>query len=128
MSKKRKPHDPAYMVKQSEMRSHINRVLKSDPLVQKSILEEARRVSLIELEEQEVDIITIFLLSLRNSEKYGRKRLLRVSKVLMDSLKSYKDCSVEDLVAMRERLRKEVSVDVEHLDEEVAEYENTIKG
>lgn len=135
MSKKKrkdkKPHDPAYMVKQSEMRLHIDRLLKSDPLVQQAINEEVKRATMNEMKEQEVDIKALFLLTIRRSENYGRKRLLRVAKTLNELMKGYEefyeDC---DRYAMRVHLRNEVGIDVEHLDEEVEKFvaeENTNK-
>ena len=126
----KKNHDPAYMVRESDMRSHIDRLLKSDPCVQKAIDEEVKRVSLIEFKEQEVDIWALFLLAIRRSEKYGRKRLLRVSKTISEVLKSYEegDC---DRSTMRTQLRKEVCIDVEHIEEEVEKFvkeQDTNKG
>lgn len=135
MSKKKrknnKPHDPAYMVRESDMRLHIDRLLKNDPLVQQAINEEVKRVSMIEFEEQEIDLWALFLLALRRSEKYGRKRLLRVACTLAELMKGYEekyeDC---DRFAMRLHLRDEVGIDVEHIEEEVEKFatqENTTK-
>lgn len=129
---KQKSHDPVYMVRTSDMRSHIDRLLKSDPLVQQAIQEEARRVNLEEMEKQEADIRALILLSLRRSEKFGRKRLLRFAKTLTELQekyeKSYEEC---DRYAMRLHLREEVGIDVEHLEEEVEKFvveENSNKG
>ena len=120
---KNKSHDPAYMVRQSDIRDHIDRLLKNDPLVLQAIQEEAHRANLAELKEQEVDVKALFLLVIRRSEGYGRKRLLRIAKTLNELMKDYEeslgDC---DRFAMRYQLKEEVGIDVTRLDEEIEKY------
>lgn len=129
---KKKSHDPAYMVRQSDMRDHIDRLLKNDPLVLQAIQEEARRANLAEAKEQEVDVKALFLLVIRRSEGYGRKRLLRIAKTLNELMKDYEECLGDcDRFAMRYQLKEEVGIDVAHLDEEIEKYvaeENARKG
>lgn len=118
-----KNHDPAVMVKNSEMRSHIHSLLKNDPDVQKAIQEEVRVANLEEAKKQDLDILTLILFTLHRSEKYGRIRLLRYAKtltVLKDYYEGrYEDC---DMFAMRQHLKEETGIDVEHLDEEVEKF------
>lgn len=94
----------------------FQKALKSDPLMQKYI-EEA---NLAEMKKQDLDIMTLFLLTLHESEGFGRKRLLRVAKslsVLQDYYTGkYQDC---DLYAMRLKLKEQTGIDIEHLQEEV---------
>ena len=47
-----KSHDPAFMVRESDMRSHIDRLLKTDPRVQQALEEEADRVQLLVAQKQ----------------------------------------------------------------------------
>ena len=118
-----KKSEPAYMVKQSEISSHIDRFLKSDPNIQKAIQEEVQKNTLAEIKEQEIDIQALFLLAVRRSEKLGKKRLLRVARTLIELMKHYEeryeDC---DRYAMRLHLKEEVDIDVEHLEEEIERY------
>ena len=120
---KQKTHDPVYTVRESDMRSHIDRLLKTDPNVQRAIQEEARRVSLIEAEKQDKEIFTLILMSLHRSEKYGRKRLLRFAKTLMEMKEQYREHYEEcDMLAMKKHLLLETGIDVDHLKEEVEKY------
>lgn len=120
---KKKSRDPAYMVRQSDMRDHIDRLLKNDPIVLQAIQEEARRANLAEAKEQEVDVKALFLLVIRRSEGYGRKRLLRIAKTLNELMKDYEECLGDcDRFAMRYQLKEEVGIDVAHLDEEIEKY------
>ena len=119
------------IVDKSKIRAEIDRMLKSDELVQQALQEEARRANLAEFKEQDTDLKALFLLSIRRSEGYGRNRLLRVASVLNEVLKEYAECYEQyDREAMRKHLKDETGIDVEHLDEEVAKYvaENTNKG
>lgn len=127
--KKHKPQAPA--LPDSVVRAEISRLLKTDPLVQQAIKEEARRVNILEFQKQDDDLKALFLLAVRRSEKYGRKRLLRVAKVLNEVLKEYAECYEQyDREEMRKHLKDETGIDIEHLDEEVAKYveANTNKG
>lgn len=122
---KQKSHDPAYMVKQSEMRSHIDRLLQSEE-VQQAIKEEANRVYIKEAKKQDVDIITLILMSLhRSKERMGRIRLLRFCHTFNELQKYYEgrydDC---DMFAMRKHLKEEVGIDVERINEEVEKFLN----
>lgn len=120
--KKAKTHDPAYMVKQSDMRSHFDRVLQSEE-VQSAIREEARRVSREEARQSDCDILTLILMALHRREGYGRTRLLRFCNMFNELQKYYEgfyeDC---DMFAMRKHLREEVGIDVERIKEEVEKF------
>lgn len=118
-------HDPAVMVKQSDFQSHFDRFLQSDE-VQRAIQEEARRVSLLEAQKQDVDILTLILMSLHKSkEKMGRVRLLRFC-VTFNALQRYYEGRYEDadLFAMRKHLKEEVGIDVEHINDEIERFLN----
>lgn len=122
-AEKKKSHDPAFVVKQSDMRSHIDRLLKNDPIVQQALQEEARRVNLEEAKKQDLDIMTLILYSLYRGEGYGKKRLIRVASTMNDLKKYYEGLFEElDMYAMRKHLREEAGVDVEKLDEEIEKY------
>lgn len=129
MKRRKKTKDPAYMVRNSDLKNHIDRVIKSDDGVQRAIQEEVQRLLSLEEDEREVDMRAIFLLTLRRHSNLGRKRLLQYAKTLNEELKKYREKYEEcDRYAMRIHLREEVGIDVEHLDEEVkklAEEENT---
>lgn len=124
--------DRTIVLKESEVRAFIRNFLKNDPDVQKEIAEESRRVSIEELNKQEVDVDTIILSVLHNSEGYGRKRLLRFAGnfiALRNYYKNrYEDC---DMFAMRKHLKESTGIDVENLSEELRRFateENTNKG
>ena len=121
---KQKNHEPTFTVKQSDMRSHIDRVLNSVE-VQEAIREEARRVSREEAKQSDLDILTLILMSLHRGEKFGRKKLLRFCHYFNELQKYYEgffeDC---DLFAMRYHLKQEVGIDVEHITEEIERFLN----
>ena len=123
-AEKKQSHDPAFMVRQSDMRAHIDRLLHNDPIVLKSIQEEAHRINLEEAKKQDCDILTLILMSLhRSKEKMGRKRLLRFCATFNELQKYYADLYEDcDLYAMRKHLREEVGIDVERINEEVAKF------
>lgn len=133
MSKKKtkKKKDPAYMVKQSDFRSHIDRVLKYDPNVQKAIEEEARRSNLEEAKRVSEDLDCLILLSLNEIFGFNKIRLMRFVKGLVRLRKyyaeRYEDC---DLYAMRQHLLERTGIDVSKLSEEVEKLaeEDTIEG
>ena len=126
MSKKRKeqkPHDPAYMLKQSQVKSHIDMMLKSDPTVQKAIQEEVRRAGLAEAQRQAEDIDAILLMGLHLTYGLGRKRLMRFVKTLADLRKYYgevyEDCDID---AIKLDLKRYVRIDVAEFEREVEVY------
>ena len=124
--KNKATHDPAYMIRRSDMRTHIDRLLRHDPVVQESLHEEAKRINRIESQQAGVDILTIILMSLhRSKEKMGRKRLLRFCYNFNDLQKYYEgryaDC---DMFAMRKHLKEEVGIDVEHINDEIERFLN----
>lgn len=122
---KQKSNDPAFVVKQSDMRAHLDRVLKNDPIVLKAIQEEAHRVNLAEAKKQDMDILTLILMCLHKRERYGRVRLLRFCNTFNELQKYYSDFYGDsDLFAMRKHLKEEVGVDVERINEEVAKFLN----
>lgn len=123
-AEKKQNHDPAFMVRQSDMRAHIDRLLHNDPIVLKAIQEEAHRINLEEAKKQDCDILTLILMSLhRSKEKMGRKRLLRFCSTFNELQKYYEDLYGDcDLYAMRKHLREEVGIDVERINEEVAKF------
>ena len=127
-----KNSDPAFMVKHSDMQSHIDRLLKNDPDVQKAIQEEAHRVSLLEAKKQAEDIDALILMILHEIFGFGKTRLLRFAKGLAELQKyyegRYEDC---DLFTMKSHLRDYVGIDVAELQKEVerlATEESSNKG
>ena len=127
-----KNSDPAFMVKQSDMQSHIDRLLKSDPNVQKAIQEEAHRVNLLEAKKQAEDIDAIILMTLHEIFGFGKTRLLRFAKGLAELQKYYEDRYEDcDIFAMKMYLKDYVGIDVTELQKEVerlATEESTNKG
>lgn len=129
---KKTTHDPAFMVKQSEMQSHIDRLLKFDPNVQKAIQEEAHRVNLEEAKKQAEDIDALILMTLHDVFGFGKTRLLRFAKGLAELQKYYEDRYEDcDIFAMKMHLRDYIGIDVSELQKEVeriAAEESTDKG
>ena len=127
-----KNSDPAFMVRQSDMQSYINRLLKSDPNVQKAIQEEAHRVNLLEAKKQAEDIDAIILMTLHEIFGFGKTRLLRFAKGLAELQKYYEDRYEDcDIFAMKMHLKDYVGIDVTELQKEVerlATEESTNKG
>lgn len=115
-----KNHDPAFMVKKSDMHSHIDNLLKSDPEVQKAIKEEAHRANLLEAKQQAEDIDTLILMNLHTTFGFGKTRLLRFVEGLAELHKYYNDKYVDDdIYAMKKYLKEKVGIDVSQLQEEV---------
>ena len=115
-----KNSDPAFMVKQSDMQSHIYRLLKDDPNVQKAIQEEAHRVNLLEAKKQAEDIDALILMTLHDIFGFGKTRLLRFAKGLAELQKYYEDRYEDcDLFAMKMHLKDYVGIDVTELQKEV---------
>lgn len=127
-----KNSDPAFMVRQSDMQSHIDRLLKNDPLVQQAIQEEAHRVNLLEAKKQAEDIDALILMTLHDIFGFGKTRLLRFVKGLAELQKYYEDRYEDcDLFAMKMHLKDYVGIDVTELQKEVerlATEESTNKG
>ena len=127
-----KNSDPAFMVKQSDMQSHIDRLLKNDPTVQQAIQEEAHRVSLLEAKKQAEDIDAIILMTLHDIFGFGKTRLLRFAKGLAELQKYYEDRYEDcDLFSMKMHLKDYVGIDVTELQKEVerlADEESSNKG
>ena len=125
-AEKKKPHDPAYMVRNSEMRSHIDKMLKSDPNVRRAIQEEVRLTYLAEAKKQDKDILTLFLMTLYQSEGFGHTRLMRVAKNLSVLQDYYEGKYAEgDMFAMRQHLKERTGIDIDHIEEEVKTIENS---
>ena len=127
-----KNSDPAFMVRQSDMRSHIDRLLKNDPIVQKAIQEESHRVNLLEVKKQAEDIDTLILMTLHDIFGFGKTRLLRFAKGLAELQKYYED-RYEDccIFAMKMYLKDNIGIDVSELQKEVerlAAEESSNKG
>lgn len=121
---KKKSHDPAYMVHESEMKAHIDRLIHSES-VQKAIQEEVNRANLAEIKKQDCDILTLILMSLHKREGFGRVRLLRFCNTFNELQKYYADFYEDcDMFAMRKHLREEVGIDVERINEEVEKFLN----
>ena len=115
-----KNSDPAFMVRQSDMQSHIDRLLKSDPTVQQAIQEEAHRVNLLEAKKQAEDIDALILMTLHDIFGFGKTRLLRFAKGLAELQKYYEDRYEDcDLFAMKMHLKDYVGIDVTELQKEV---------
>ena len=120
-----KNHDPVYMVRESDFRAHIDRLLKTDQSVREAVHREADRVMAEEAKKQEKDINALVLLALRRCEKkkWGRKKLLHFYKTMCELHNqywdSYGDC---DRLAMKMHLKNETGIDIDNLDEEVAKY------
>ena len=129
---KSKPHDPVYMVHKSDVLNHVNMALKNDPAVKQLLQEEVQRVSLASFKEQQLDLIALFLLSVRRSEHYGRAKLLRVAKIMLELMKDYEDAYGDcDRYAMRKHLKEEVGIHVENIEKEIEECvkeQSTDKG
>lgn len=127
-----KNSDPAFVVKKSEIKSHIDRLLKNDLTVQKSIQEEAHRVNLLEAKKQAEDIDTLILMTLHKVYGFGKTRLLRFAKGLAELQKYYEDRYEDgDIYAMKKHLRDCVGIDVAELQKEVerlATEESTNQG
>lgn len=123
--------DPAFMVKKSEMTSHIGGLLKHDDGVQKAIQEEVHRVELLEAKKQAEDIDTLILMTLHKVFGFGRVRLLRFAANLNDIHKYYEDLYEDcDMFAMKKHLKEWVGIDVTKLEEEIvnATEESSTKG
>ena len=116
--------DPTFTLKRSDLKTHIDNLLRGDPSVLKAIQEEAHRANLEEAKKQDCDILTLILMSLhRSKEKWGRKRLLRFCYTFNELQKYYSDFYEDcDLFAMRVHLRDEVGIDVERIQEEVEKF------
>ena len=127
-----KNSDPAFMVRQSDMQSHIDRLLKSDPTVQQAIQEEAHRVNLLEAKKQAEDIDALILMTLHDIFGFGKTRLLRFAKGLAELQKYYEDRYEDcDLFAMKMYLKDNIGIDVTELQKEVerlATEESSNKG
>ena len=127
-----KNSDPAFMVRQSDMQSHIDRLLKNDPTVQQAIQEEAHRVNLLEAKKQAEDIDALILMTLHDIFGFGKTRLLRFAKGLAELHKYYEDRYEDcDIFAMKAHLRDYVGIDVTELQKEVerlAAEESSNKG
>ena len=127
-----KNSDPAFMVRQSDMQSHIDRLLKNDPTVQQAIQEEAHRVNLLEAKKQAEDIDALILMTLHDIFGFGKTRLLRFAKGLAELQKYYEDRYEDcDIFAMKMHLKDYVGIDVTELQKEVerlATEESTNKG
>ena len=123
-AEKKKNHEPTLMVKRSDLRAYVDSMVKSDE-VQKAILEEAKRVNLEVAVQQDIDILTLILMSLRRREKWGRTKLLRFCYYFNELQKYYagfyEDC---DMFAMRYDLKREVGIDVEKINDEIERFLN----
>lgn len=115
-----KNSDPAVCLKKSETHSYIDNLVHNDPEVRKVILEEAHRVQLEELKEMSEDLDTLILMSLHSIYGFGRERLLRFSKGLVELQKyyadRYEDC---DMFAMKRDLKRFTGIDIAELEKEV---------
>lgn len=127
-----KNSDPAFMIKQSDMQSYIDRLLKNDPTVQQAIQEEAHRVNLLEAQKQAEDIDALILMTLHEIFGFGKTRLLRFAKGFAELHKYYEDRYEDcDIFAMKAHLRDYVGIDVTELQKEVerlATEESSNKG
>ena len=127
-----KNSDPTLVVKQSEMRSRIDTLLKNDPVVQKAIQEEAHRVNLLEAKKQDEDINALILWTLHSVFGFGKTRLLKFVSGLVELQKYYEDRYEDcDLFAMKQKLKEQCDIDVSKLQEEVeriATEESSNKG
>ena len=121
-----KNSDPTFVVKKSEMRQFFDNAMRNDPLVRQLLQEEAHRINLAEARKQDMDILTLILMSLhRSKEKMGRKRLLRFCYTFNELQKYYSDFYEDcDMFAMRKHLREEVGIDVEKINDEIARFLN----
>lgn len=126
-----KNHDPAFVMKQSDMQSHINRLVYTDPIVQKAIKEEAHRLNLLEAKKQAEDIDALILMTLHDVFGFGKKRLMKYVAGLAELQNYYEDRYEEyALGAIRMHLRDHVGIDVTEFHKEVEEFakENANKG
>lgn len=122
---KGKNPDPAYMVRQSDIQSHIDRLLKNNPDVHRTIQEEAHRVNLLEAKKQAEDIDALILMTLHEVFGFGKTRLLRFAKGLAELQKYYEDRYEDcDLYAIKVHLRDYVGIDVAELQKEVERLAN----
>ena len=117
-----KNSDPTIVLKQSDVGNYLKNLVRQDLSVRKAIQEEAERISTIELNKTETDMDTLILMSLHKLG-FGRTRLLRFAKILMDLREAYKeryeDC---DTFAMRKHLLESTGINVEKLREEVEKF------
>ena len=115
--------DPAFVMKRSDMQSHIDRLVHTDPIVQKAIREEAHRLNLLEAKKQAEDIDAIILMTLHDVFGFGKKRLLQYVKGLAELQKYYDDRYEEyALSAIKMHLRDQVGIDVVKLHKEVEQF------
>lgn len=116
-SKKKKGPAP---VNKNEARKYINSLIQKDPKVQEAILEEARRINLLEAQKQQEDIDVMILMTLHECFGFGKTRLLRFAKGLVKVHKYYLDRYEDsDIYAMKSYLKDKVGLDVEKLEEEI---------
>lgn len=119
-AKKVKNNDPTITLKQSEVKAHIDALIKSDEGVQRAIQEEAHRLNLLEVKKQAEDIDAIILMSLHSVFGLGKTRLLRFVKGLAELQKYYEDMYEDcDIYAMKRYLKDRLGIDVAELRKEV---------
>lgn len=127
-----KNNDPAVCLKKSETRSYIDGLIHNDPEVQKAILEEAHRVQLLEAKAQAEDIDALILMNLYQVFGFGKTRLMRFVKGLVELQKYYEDRYEDcDMFAMKKHLKDYIGIDVSELQKEVeklAAEESSDKG
>lgn len=119
-AKKVKNTEPVYCLKSSDIKGHIDNIIDKDPAVQKAIQEEARRVNLEEARAVAEDTDARILMSLHTVFGFGKTRLLRFYKGLIDLhlfyQGRYEDC---DTFAMKQYLKDKVGIDVSELQKEI---------
>lgn len=127
-----KNNDPTVCLKKSETRSYIDGLVHNDPEVQKVILEEAHRVQLLEAKAQAEDIDALILMNLYQVFGFGKTRLMRFVKGLVELQKYYEDRYEDcDMFAMKKHLKDYIGIDVSELQKEVekiAAEESSDKG
>lgn len=114
-----KSHDPAFVIKQSEMSSFIGQMLQTEE-VKKVIKEEAERVNLQEAQKMAEDIDVLILMTLHTEFDFGKVRLERFVKGLA-KLKKYYEGRYEDsdIFAMKRYLEERVGVNIADIQKEV---------
>lgn len=121
----KKNKDPVYLLKQSQVKNQVDNIIKYDAEVQRVLREESRRVHLEEGRKNIVDTDTVILMTLHQIFGFGKKRLMQFAKGLVELHKYYNSRYSEDnIYAMKVYLRDRVGIDVDSLQEELA---NAIK-
>lgn len=113
-------------LKKKEIRGKIDSLLANDKEVQKALRAEAQKYREEEERKSELDLDTLILVTLWQRFHFGHKRLLQFASAFISMYNEYRERypdADDNMYVMRSHLKEFCGIDVEHLVEQVKEFE-----